>query len=228
MTPHLGTAALALVFFALPVHAQNAAAFPVETTTPPDADAVAAVPASSVIATPSVSEPSQPRTLAPEQRPTPAPPRALPSEAPRESTRWYGWQTLLTDGAALTFLFAVATADRASTEEAFVAASVGTYLLGGPIVHAGHGNWGRAVGSLGLRVGAPMLGAGVGSALEDCSGGDFCGLAGAVFGGAVGLLAAVTIDSAAIARDPVRETAPIVPVVRTGKNGTWVGVSGRF
>lgn len=78
-------------------------------------------------------------------------------------------------------------------------------------------------------MGAPIVGAFLGAALEDCSGGDFCGASGAAVGFVAGIGAAIAIDAAALAREPVREgELAVIPVVSTGKNGTWLGVSGRF
>lgn len=228
-----GSAALALTFLALPVQAQNTAEFPVLPAEAPD-PAAPATP-SSVPNAPSVEVPPPPLTVAPEPLPPRQPavvaaPRQPPApEPPREYSRWYGWQTLLSDSAALTLLFAVGAVDLGDGAGKFVGASLGMYLTGGPVIHATHGNWGRAAGSLGLRVGAPLLGGALGSSLEECSSGeDFCGLAGAVLGGTLGILTAVTVDSAALARETVRDPPLIVPSVRTGRSATWVGISGRF
>jgi len=109
-------------------------------------------------------------------------------------SRWYGWQTLLVDGAALGF---------ASTGSDL---SVGIYALGGPVVHWAHGNTWRGVGSLVLRVGAPLaLGAAFGYGCEASgnSDGDM-GCLGAEIGGAMlGVVGAIVVDSAVLARDTV-------------------------
>lgn len=113
-------------------------------------------------------------------------------------------------------------------EPLLLGASFATYVLGGPIVHASHGNWGRAALSLGARVGMPLLGISTGVALEDCRGGDFCGFGGALIGGVVGIAAAVAIDSAALAREEAPVGAALVPTLRVSENQTWLGVSGQF
>lgn len=104
-------------------------------------------------------------------------PREQPQEQPEE--RWYGWQTITTDGISLTLGTAglgVAAASvgpftpcldlngngcssggRGGSDGGMIAAaSLGisasaTYLLGAPIVHAAHGHWDKAGISLGLR-----------------------------------------------------------------------------
>lgn len=132
---------------------------------------------------------------------------------------------------ALTFLLADAlVAPHASDGQRTTLASMGlgTYLLGGPVVHAAHGNWGRALGSLGLRSGAPILGAVLGVGLEDCKGSDACGLAGAAVGVTLGMGAAIAIDAAVLAHEEVPEESAVKPVVSTGKNGTWLGLAGTF
>jgi len=43
-----------------------------------------------------------------------------------------------------------------------------TYLLGGPVIHAVHRNYGRAAISIGLRVVLPIVGANIGTALSSC------------------------------------------------------------
>lgn len=233
MTRCFGSALLGLLFLARPTQAQNVAEFPIspsETALAAAAEVAPELPPS-VPETPTVGETSrQQQPIAEPLQPTPAlRPAACttPRAERRDTTNWYGWQTLLTDGAALMFLLALGASDRGA-EDTFASASVGTYLLGGPVVHAAHGNWGRAAGSLGLRAGAPVVGVALGLELEDCHGEDFCGFRGALIGGSIGLAAAVAIDSAALARETVRETPPIVPAMGTGKNGTWFGVSGKF
>lgn len=110
--------------------------------------------------------------------------------------------------------------------------TIATYVAGGPIVHAAHGNWVRALGSAGLRMGLPVVGVLLGAALEDCTSGDFCGARGATIGLSTGIGVAVAFDAAVLARETLRDepvaTPVVTPVVTTGKNGTWLGLSGRF
>src|SRR5215467_11328850 len=71
-------------------------------------------------------------------------------------TRWYGWQTLLVDGAAIGLGVA--------TRNAGV--FLGAYALGAPIVHVAHERFGEAAGSLGLRVVMPLAAGGAGYSIE--------------------------------------------------------------
>ena len=136
-----------------------------------------------------------------------------------EKRVWYGWQTLATDASSLAPLVLMAAMDGGGAE-VFVPLALGTYVLGGPIVHAAHGNWGRAVGSLSLRIGAPIL----------------CVLpvagipveAFATAGLLVGAALAVTLDATVLARETVVTKTAWQPAVRVGKDAVWAGVAGRF
>lgn len=92
-----------------------------------------------------------------EPQPPAAPPIAAePTAAPPE-TRWYGWQTLAPDavavGLALVALHVGEKADQADTAQVLLALGAGIFLADGPIVHALHGQPGRAGWSLALRLG---------------------------------------------------------------------------
>jgi hypothetical protein len=171
---------------------------------------------------------------------------AQPTLARKPRTRWYGWQTLITDGASLSMLIGAGSAkDSAGT---WVALSGLTYALGGPTVHWAHGNGGKGAASLGLRLGLPvglgLLGYATGAAL---SGGK--GYGGAIFGAlgfVLGFPAAMAIDSAALAREDVvdedepetqgkvttkaapRAAFQVHPDVQTSHTGAQVGVRGTF
>jgi len=67
----------------------------------------------------------------------------------RTHKHWYGWQTLLVDlGSVLTIPLG--------------GVGLAGYALGAPIVHLAHGQVGRGVGSLGLRLALPLVGGAVG------------------------------------------------------------------
>jgi hypothetical protein len=68
---------------------------------------------------------------------------------------WYGWQTLVVDGAALTTLLA----SGAAKSNALGVLALTGYAIGPPIVHWAHHNVGIGFGSLGLRIVAPFAGA---------------------------------------------------------------------
>jgi hypothetical protein len=124
--------------------------------------------------------------------------------------RWYGWQTLLVDAVPLIGILGVAAASRNGDESAQLAVAFSAvYFVGGPIVHMGHGQFGKAALSFGVRSTGPLLilagsqdGLQYGSSLGDVL----------IVFGALAIPAAITIDAAAIAREdlPRTETASIV------------------
>jgi hypothetical protein len=146
--------------------------------------------------------------------------------------RWYGWQTLALDALALTALVATPSqyvADKSAGTRLFYA-SLGTFVLGGPTVHAAHGNWGKAAGSAASRLGAILL---MGLAVEaskcpyeHCDASEQI-----VAGGLVGFAlipAVIAVDSAVLARETVEVNPMLVPTASLRKDGGWVGMTGRF
>lgn len=140
---------------------------------------------------------------------------------------WYGWQTLIADGtAALLGLVAVPL----GPEYQPVAVTLGitaasTYLFAAPIVHFVHGNVGRGFGSLALRAALPIGFGVIGAKAESCVEGQwFCGLAGAVVGGAIGVVSAAIIDGVLLAQEtvPARsiDTVPNVGFMFDGKRAS--------
>jgi len=125
--------------------------------------------------------------------------------SPEPKRRWYGWQTLLVDGASVVLL-AVGGASNSSSDASVAAAAFGSigYLFGAPIVHAAHGNWGKAGGSFAFRAGSIVLlligavSCTNGSFEGNCSGGDLL-----LVLGALGIPAAIAVDAAVIAREDV-------------------------
>ncbi len=159
-------------------------------------------------------------------------PRVAPVVVPPDAIaarvkRWYGAYTLATDGAAVALAFGGAALGGG---EWLLAASGGAYVLGGPIVHLAHGNPGRSLLSLGTRAGLPLMLAFVGVAAENCSngGGDFCGYGGALVGFGVGMVGAVAIDAAVIARDEVERTPAFAPALSVSRERAWLGATGVF
>lgn len=136
--------------------------------------------------------------------------------------RWYGWQSLSTDGAALLLLIAsgASSDQRNSLSEVFGAGAFWAYLLGGPVSHFAHDNIGRGIGSLALRAGLPVAFGAVGFGIEDCSGDndyDLCGIVGSIVGGVVGIAAAISIDAAVLSYEEV-------PVTSEGLNDFGVSI----
>jgi len=118
----------------------------------------------------------------------------------REKTHWYGWQNLIVDGGVIVGGLVLTGA----TNEAGGVVLVTGYFFGGPIVHWSHGQVGRGFASLGIRVAAPLLFAGLGYAVFQRDGsGDLRGLAGAILGFGLGVLSAIVIDAAALAYEKV-------------------------
>ena len=147
---------------------------------------------------------SAPRRAAPPP-PPPPPPAEDEDERPKPG-QWYGYQTLAVDLAGLAV---GALSIRAGSGE-LALVSLGTYVVGPPVVHFAHGNVAKGFGDFGLRLGLPvggaLVGVGVGCLLGGCGGrGDFAGYAaafGGLVGGASGGVAAMILDWALLSREP--------------------------
>ena len=115
-----------------------------------------------------------------------------------------------------------------------VGLGVATYMLGAPIAHLFHERPGAAVGSLLLRTGVPVLGALIGYAATESSGGGGepaipAGVGGAGVGLIAGTIAASAIDIGVLARgDVVPAVAPTAPPFAGGHGGLTFGLAGRF
>ncbi|MEB2311201.1 MAG: hypothetical protein OZ921_02980 [Sorangiineae bacterium] len=164
---------------------------------------------------------------------TPSAKAAGPLSAPAEpsSTRWYGEQTLIADGASLA-VFGLGASTRSLS--GFMAVGAIGYALAAPAVHLGHGRVGTAFLDLGQRLAIPGL-FGLGGALVACQGGNstgesFCGLTGFALGLGVGVPAAIAIDAALLAREEVpatpAHTMMLAPMV--SHTGGGLGVIGTF
>lgn len=160
------------------------------------------VAASSMLATPACAgEPAAPSTA---MEVPPAEPSAT------SERRWYGYQTLAIDGAAVGFGVLSGISDGRMSRTVFDIAGVGTYLLGGPFVHLAHGHIGKGLGSFGIRVGAPlaclliatMLGA---AAAPNNDGGAKLGgaVTGVEYGMLFGVVTASILDFAILAHEDV-------------------------
>jgi hypothetical protein len=124
---------------------------------------------------------------------------------------WYGWQTLIADGTvALLGLVALPIGyEFQPLAEAIGVTALGTYVLAAPVVHFVHGNVARGFGSLGLRVVLPLAFGAIGAKVESCVPDQwFCGLSGALVGGAIGVVSAAIIDGAVLARETVPARSP--------------------
>jgi hypothetical protein len=160
-----------------------------------------------------------PRPIVPPTATVHARPRAQPAEAHvarGTRLRWYGYQIIATDLAALV------------TSAASPGYGSLLYLSGGPFVHLLHGNYAEAAGSAGLRLGLPVAGLHLGLLAPADSGWDELG--NMLRGAMLGSLSAVVIDSAiAFKRVPVKtDRLAVTPVVGGSSEGAVVGLAGAF
>lgn len=179
----------------------------------------------------------------------PSPPSpAVPADASEDpgAGAYTGW-LVLADAAALGLTFGGLAAESSPLALAGAAA----LFLGAPAVHVAHRQPGRAVGSLGLRLGVPVLGgmtAGLLTALlmprdkPRAPGGPpspaererGMALLGATFlGAAGGYVIAVIADWAVLGRAVEATAAPtkaarVMPTVALTKEATSFGLAGRF
>lgn len=153
---------------------------------------------------------------------------------------WYGWPLLISDTASLvTALVALDGSDN----EIGVRLAGATYAFVPAAVHLYHGNEMRALASVGLRVGLPLLGAYLMHGVSDCGPGSSigCGFGDAIAGFTLGAGAAIAIDHVmsidrhAPARDPryVRATRrppamEVAPTLAVTPRGGALGLLGRF
>jgi hypothetical protein len=135
------------------------------------------------------------------QAPAASPPPAMPSSTSADT--WYGWQTLIADGASLALLGTGIGVQESSSPEVrkladpLLAAGGGLYLLGAPIVHLRHGHPLIALLDFGLRVATPIAASLVGLAIDAASGSNYVISPGMVFGFLiVGPAVAAVIDAA--------------------------------
>ncbi len=144
-------------------------------------------------------------------------------------SRWYGWQTLTTDGVAIGLVLVGASAE--STAVALGGAAL--YGLGAPVIHEKHGQPGKAFASLGLRVTLPLA---LGYVSYEAQGGNHCGrelceLATFGEGFLVGIGVAILIDAAVLARQDVPRASgevSLLPTLTLKRDSGAVGVIGAF
>jgi hypothetical protein len=157
--------------------------------------------------------------------------------------RWYGWQTLAMDGAALGLgALALGTYDGRGTGGALLgSAAISYYALGAPALHLLRDHPGKAVASLSLRVGLPGLALGFGklSQPEGCPASDEdddstrCQphARQVAISSIVSVALASVIDHAALAWEPVPppQRLSLAPLLGwDGARGGVAGVAGVF
>jgi hypothetical protein len=182
---------------------------------------------------PLAPQPTRPRAAPPTSEAAPAPvrnpsapeaggrawaagPEPLPSDASAPRRKWYGWETLLVDGAwvfgGIVFLYGNHNSGLGNTSGELYVPIVADYFLGPPIVHLAHGHVDKAFGSLGLRLCGPLLMVAGAGSLYGGGGGSGNSGAGLLIVGVLMIPAAIAIDAAVIAREDV-----------TPEEGAWVG-----
>lgn len=153
---------------------------------------------------------------------------------PTRERRWYGWQTLATDGVAIGLsVLSLSTVEtrNSSASSVFAVVSASTFLCGAPVVHFAHGHVGKGFGSLGLRLGLPVGGALIAAAIARPCGGDFGCLGESALGFLVGTGSAIAIDAAVLANEEVsrpRQGLVATPVVAAVPGQAWAGVRASF
>ncbi|MBL9109223.1 MAG: hypothetical protein JNM74_08130 [Myxococcales bacterium] len=146
-----------------------------------------------------------------------APARAQAEEA--SSTRWYGYQTIAVDATSIGLL-AAAGAVHEDAMPWLAGSALGLYALGPVVVHGANGRGIAGLGSLGLRVGLPLVGAFLGLGVGAAS--SFKGMAELAAGGAfVGAVGAMVLDAAFLARastapDPATQPSALTFLVPFG------------
>jgi len=183
---------------------------------PRPAGAVAPVPEGLARQRPVAPEPLRAEPYAPPPEPYVPPPEPYaPPETDRHPSRWYGWQTIATDAAAVGLVTAgivwVASAPIGDDGPSvtLMGASYVTYVLGAPIMHFARGHSKKGLGDMALRVFAPpLLGViGVGFCTSACTGNgggeiDTRVVLGFVFGSLVGFVGVSILDAAVLAYEP--------------------------
>jgi hypothetical protein len=192
------------------------------TPSPPSKPPGAALP------TPAPSVPLRP--LPPgETAPGGTPPAGLPAETELDS---YGWQLVLADAASVALMF--------SHDSSATGAGVLGYALAGSVIHGAHEQGNRALASLVLRIGLPLVSVYGLAALakSHCApSDDDCGddESGAIVALGLGALAAMVLDDAVIARPVARPVNPPrttgvtwIPQVSASSQQVRLGVLGQF
>jgi hypothetical protein len=150
----------------------------------------------------------------------------------RPRTQWYGWQTLLSDAAAVTLMAALPI-------EVGGYAGAGVFVAGAPLIHAAHGQPGRMGMSLALRLIPPVAIGGSIALADSCTStgdglsGIGCGIGTLLLGFTVSIAAAataITLDATVFAKKEARPPSSfaIAPMVLPTRGGATLGLAGTF
>jgi hypothetical protein len=107
--------------------------------------------------------------------------------------RWYGWQTLIADGAVTLTMVALAARTQTGNSDGWLTGVAVAYSVVPPVIHLAHGHGGKAVLSLAIRAAGPLL---IAAGVANDS-------AGLTVLGVLSIPAVIAIDAAAIAREDV-------------------------
>lgn len=173
--------------------------------------------------------------------------RPAAADTPPPLTRVSGEREVVYGGATLTFDanaagFAIAglvSVNRERQQEILVAVATVLFVAGPPTVHLFHREPGKALGSLGLRIGLPVIGALVGERLRpsdvECESYKSDGVGcprrlstGPLVGAGIGAAAAIALDALLLARTRVSEPRTITPQVAASGLAFSFGVAGAF
>lgn len=145
--------------------------------------------------------------------------------------KWYGWQTLVSDGASFLLIFA---ANNTESNRAFSTFQFGLgaagFFLAPPILHWAHGHTGRGFVSLGMRLGAPLVGALLLTNSLESSQKNVAVAASGMMGFvilAAWIPTSIAVD-ASIAYDKVPKQISFSPIVTPVRGGGVLGVGGMF
>jgi hypothetical protein len=148
---------------------------------------------------------------------------------PDEAVASYRTTTLKPDGVAL----GLAVAGIATSESSLGFLGAGTYAVGAPLVHLTKQRYGRALASVALRVGLPLLGVLIGDSIpRDCPAGDcMTGSRAVGIGFGAGVVTAIALDTIFLAQGdppPRRPQTAWSPVAAPTRGGLALGVAGEF
>ena len=166
---------------------------------------------------------------------------ASAARAPSVERRWYGWQIMLTDVAAIgllaTSLMAREDGSAGHLSESLEGAGMGAWLLGGPTIHLAHGDAIQSIGSLALRGLLPIAGAIVGSSIGEAGaeGELLAGLQEGIYGLLAGAATAAVLDWTLLSYETVARPASeasqpgsLAPSIAFTKSSVSLGVRGSF
>jgi hypothetical protein len=157
-----------------------------------------------------------------------------PADAVPEERRWYGTPMLVADATALAAFGVAPHLEGTNAPTALVVSGLAAYVVVSPVVHLLHDHGDRALGSLALRLGLPILGAMMGIPLGgSChTDDDSCVSRGLYYGTLIGLGTAAIVDQL-MAFDrrerPARSHGlSVAPTLAIGGGGGSLGLAGAF